>query len=358
MDWITTSPGFRYGQVGVAHQDSKARIDPGKSFSREEREAWERIMLCPQATLSVGAGNRAKEEAPDGARTCFERDRDRILHKSKSFRKLAGKTQVFVFPHDGVRTRLTHTLEVAQIATSIAQACRLNVPLAEAIALGHDCGHGPFGHASEDALMVFKKDHNHATFGADVVLAPLNLTQEVLDGVRNHSWSRPAPLTLEGEVVSWADRIAYVCHDFEDAVLSGICKLEDLPKEVVEVCGGTKGQQISSFVDGLICSAYTNGVLGLEESLMEALSIWRTFNYNNIYTVAQNEMLSKEIIHMLRGLVEYYAERIYNQNEDPLGSALEDVVTSTDRYVLFQAQRYLGINPRHLLTKYAYLVPA
>ena len=174
------------------------------------------------ATRGSGAGHRDRPEEPDPWRTCFERDRDRILH-APAFRRLAGKTQVFVFPDDHQRTRLTHALEVAQVATCIARACRLNVALTEAIALGHDCGHGPGGHASEDALSPYLDGgFDHAPWGADVSLAHLNLCSETLDGIRNHSWSRPAPSTPEGEVVSWADRVAYVCHDFEDAVKSGI----------------------------------------------------------------------------------------------------------------------------------------
>ena len=169
------------------------------------------------------------EEAPDPYRTCFERDRDRILH-SNAFRRLAGKTQVFVFPDDHQRTRLTHALEVAQVARSVSQTLGLNVALTEAIALGHDCGHGPGGHASEDALTPYVAEgYDHAVWGADVTLLPLNLCAETLDGVRNHSWSRPAPGTPEGEVVSWADRIAYVCHDFEDAVAAGIVSPDMLP---------------------------------------------------------------------------------------------------------------------------------
>ena len=193
--------------------------------------------MASTATRAHGAGNRAIEEDPDPYRTCFERDRDRILHAA-AFRRLAGKTQVFVFPADHQRTRMTHALEVAQIARSIAQALSLNVPLAEAMAIGHDCGHGPGGHASEDALSPFVDGgFDHAPWGADVTLQPLNLCAETLDGIRNHSWSLPAPATPEGEVVSWADRIAYVCHDFEDAVHAGIVTDDMLPRLVADRCG-------------------------------------------------------------------------------------------------------------------------
>ena len=212
----------------------RARTD---TFDRLAREKADDEAMAPLATRAWGAGDRARAEEPDPWRTCFERDRDRILH-APAFRRLAGKTQVFVFPDDHQRTRLTHALEVAQVATSVARALGLNVPLTEAIALGHDCGHGPGGHASEDALSPYVDGgYDHAVWGADETLISLNLCAETLDGVRNHSWSRPAPATPEGEVVSWADRIAYVCHDFEDAVAAGIVTPEMLPPLVAERCG-------------------------------------------------------------------------------------------------------------------------
>ncbi len=215
--------GHGDGTLRRAHVDATAKLGAADGFRREDREAAEDGLLAPGATRARGSGHRDRSEAPDEWRTCFERDRDRILHGTPAFRRLAGKTQVFIFPEDHQRTRLTHALEVAQVATGIARALRLNVALAEAIALGHDCGHGPFGHASEDAFTPYiAGGYDHAVWGADVVLAPLNLCTETLDGIRNHSWSRPAPATPEGEVVAWADRIAYVCHDFEDAVHAGI----------------------------------------------------------------------------------------------------------------------------------------
>ena len=189
----------------------------------------------PGATAASGRRPPARSPRPPiRRRTCFERDRDRILHAT-AFRRLAGKTQVFVFPADHQRTRLTHALEVAQVAGALARALRLNVALTEAIALGHDCGHGPGGHASEEALAPYLPGgFDHAEWGADVALAPLNLCAETLDGVRNHSWSRPSPATPEGEVVAWADRIAYVCHDFEDAVSAGVVAADDLPDTVAD----------------------------------------------------------------------------------------------------------------------------
>src|SRR6187401_1630920 len=231
--------GHLDGELVRAHSGSPVRPGPGPIVDRELSVQHERATLRGGSAFAEGAGHRAIAEEPDDERTCFERDRDRIVH-SNAFRRLAGKTQVFIFPADHQRTRLTHALEVAQVATSIARAARLNVALVEAIALGHDCGHGPGGHASEDALSPFVDGgYDHAVWGADVVLDDLNLCAQTLDGIRNHSWSRPAPSTPEGEVVSWADRIAYVCHDFEDAIEAGIATLDMLPEPVRAACGSS-----------------------------------------------------------------------------------------------------------------------
>src|SRR5262249_34511831 len=160
------------------------------------------------------------------------------------------KCQVYLAPEDDhLRTRMTHAVEVAQVATGIARAIGLCVPLTEAIALAHDCGHGPAGHASEEAFSPFVPGgYDHAVYGADATLAPLNLCVETLDGVRNHSWRRPAPSTPEGEVVAWADRIAYVCHDFADAVRAGVLVEGDLPAAVADVVGRSQSRQIGTFV--------------------------------------------------------------------------------------------------------------
>ncbi|PIF01977.1 MAG: deoxyguanosinetriphosphate triphosphohydrolase, partial [Propionibacterium sp.] len=162
--WATTMSGHGEGLV-TAHAGSHAGIEPGSSIKREAREEYERNNLNPKATMAAGAGNREIQEEPDLVRTCFERDRDRIVH-SPAFRRLAGKTQAVVAPKDHQRTRLTHALEVAQCATAIARSLNVNVTLADAIALGHDCGHGPGGHASEDAFDVFiPEGYDHAPWG-------------------------------------------------------------------------------------------------------------------------------------------------------------------------------------------------
>jgi dGTPase len=308
--WASTMGGHGGGSAIVrrAHADSHAKVGGVRApLCREEREAAEDLHLADGATRARGAGARAVEEAPDPLRTCFERDRDRVLHSS-AFRRLAGKTQVFVFPDDHQRTRLTHAIEVAQVAVSIARALRLNVALAEAIALAHDCGHGPGGHASEDALDPYvEQGYDHAVWGADVVLAQLNLCAETLDGVRNHSWSRPAPMTPEGEVVSWADRIAYVCHDFEDATAAGLLTPDDLPAAVRERCGASRRLQLKTFIGAMVDATARTGEIGMAEEDAEALAHLRLFNYEHIYLRPSSVDQGNRVIRLLRALVEHYA---------------------------------------------------
>jgi len=313
--WAATMGGYAGSSdnVTVAHQNSSATVGPFLTDhgvpggALRQREAQLETLLAPGATRSQGAGHRAIEEEPDEFRTCFERDRDRILHSS-AFRRLAGKTQVFIFPDDHMRTRLTHALEVAQVATGIARPLGLNVALTEAIALGHDCGHGPGGHASEEALDPFVDEgFDHATWGADVSLAPLNLCLETLDGIRNHSWSHPAPRTPEGEVVSWADRIAYVCHDFEDAVSAGVVTTEELPAIVGERCGLRRREQLGAFIKAVIHTVQETGVIGMDTPHAEALSAFRAFNYETIYLRDASRHQASAVVGMLRGLVEFYS---------------------------------------------------
>jgi len=345
--------------VRVAHADSVAAIAPGEARGREVREADEDAAMTGAATRARGAGNRLHPEEPDPLRTCFERDRDRILHAA-TFRRLAGKTQVFIFPEDHQRTRLTHALEVAQIATSVARAANLNVALVEAIALGHDCGHGPGGHASEDALSPYVAGgYDHAVWGADVALAPLNLCAETLDGIRNHSWSRPAPATPEGEVVSWADRIAYVCHDFEDAVSAGIVTATMLPAEVRERCGASRSAQLGAFVGGMLEAIAATGRIGMVEDRAEALAAFRAHNYERIYlrpaSVSQGEAVSR----VLRALVEHFADRptllpaaseLAPGSAEALIAAVTYVAGMTDRFAFTTAVAELGWNPDELPT--------
>ena len=199
---------------------------------------------------------------------------------------------------------------MAQVATSIARAVGVNVALAEAIALGHDCGHGPGGHASEDAFDAFVPGgYDHGPWGADVVLTGLNLCLETLDGIRNHSWSRPAPATVEGEIVSWADRIAYCAHDLEDAVHSGIVAPGDLPAAVVEVCGTSRREQLNTFVRAVVRTVDEHGEVGMPPTEAAALAGLRAFNYERIYVRPASVAQSRAVIDVLRALVEHYVAR-------------------------------------------------
>jgi dGTPase len=337
--------------VRRAHADSHAVVGRLAIADRAVREERDAEQLAPGATVAVGAGDRAVEEEADPWRTCFERDRDRIVHGT-AFRRLAGKTQVFVHPADHQRTRLTHALEVAQVAVSVARACRLNVALAEAIALGHDCGHGPFGHASEDALAPFVDGgYDHATWGADVVLEPLNLCRETLDGIRNHSWSRPAPGTPEGEVVSWADRIAYLCHDFEDAVHAGVVRPDELPEEVARRCGHSRRAQLRAFIEALVDTTAATGSVSMDPAHADALTAFRSFNYERIYLRPESTAQAAVVARLLGDLVDWYrgdpsrlvaAGRALDADADLGREAVAFVGGMTDRYALTQAVEHLG----------------
>jgi dGTPase len=350
--WASTMAGYAVDVVRLAHADSSAAVG-SRVVGRAEREAAEQALLAPGATQALGAGRRAVDEAPDPLRTCFERDRDRILHVS-AFRRLAGKTQVFVFPDDHQRTRLTHALEVAQVAAAVARALGLNVALTEAIALGHDCGHGPGGHASEDALSPYLAEgYDHAVWGADVVLSPLNLCHETLDGIRNHSWSRPAPATPEGEVVSWADRVAYVCHDFEDAVAAGVVSPDMLPAEVRASCGGRRSRQLGSFVAAMVSATSATGRVGMEPAFADSLAAFRRFNYEHIYLRPASMAQAASVVAVLQALVEHYADRPNHLPEgrrsgleaggpEALRAAVTYVAGMTDRFACQQAVGLLG----------------
>jgi dGTPase len=341
--------GFDAGDVVLAHSSSRATVTvedaevprdgATRLVDRARREEREASLLAREATRSSGAGHRRVDEEPDHFRTCFERDRDRILHSS-AFRRLAGKTQVFVYPEDHQRTRLTHALEVAQIAGGIARAVGLNVTLAEAIALGHDCGHGPGGHASEDALDPYLAGgFDHAPWGAEVSLAALNLCDETLDGIANHSWSRPAPRTPEGEVVSWADRIGYVCHDFEDAVNAGIVKVTELPDVVAERCGMRRGEQLGAFIDAMVATIAASGVVGMDADDAEALAAFRAFNYDHIYLRDESIEQGHSVVRVLRALVEHFAEHP-DEVPDHLGSGSSDATFEAVRYVAGMTDRF------------------
>ncbi len=353
VEWGTTMRGHKLDGVELAHADTHVAVEPGPALERAVREQIEDESMRAGATRSHGAGDRDVEEAPDRTRTCFERDRDRILHAT-AFRRLAGKTQVFVFPDDHQRTRLTHALEVAQVARSVSRALGLNVPLTEAIALGHDCGHGPGGHSSEDALSPYLDGgFDHAVWGADVTLRPLNLCAETLDGIRNHSWSRPASSTPEAEVVSWADRIAYVCHDFEDAANSGVVRTDELPDEVLDFCGASRRTQLAGFIASMLDATERTGRIGMTPEGATALAAFRSFNYQQIYLRAESREQARRVVAVLQALVEHLTAdptrlppRLITDDSDAgvRHAAVAWVAGMTDRYAMHAAQEWLGFS--------------
>ena len=355
--------GGRRGGLVLAHKDSDGSVGETRIYGREEREASLFAKLAPKATRSSGSGNRGESEEPDPVRTCFEKDADRIRY-STAFRRLAGKCQVFVAPkNDHLRNRLTHALEVAQVALSVAKIVGLNEHLVEAIAIGHDCGHGPTGHSCEEALGIYlPSGFDHAPYGADVTLAGLNLCSETLDGIRNHSWKRPAPGTPEGELISICDRISYVCHDFADASVAGIVTLDDLPSIVKEKAGVSHSDQIGYFVSKLAGSIATHGVVALDEESAGVLDAFRTMNFERIYLRPASMDQARRSVRLLRALCEHFidmpgqipdvAERKVDHPSNNAEAAAELAVRyvsgMTDRYALNLGVELLGLSPSDL----------
>jgi dGTPase len=348
--------------VASAHAGVDAVVG-APPVSREDRERELDAWLAPGATRPSGAGRRARPEEPDPYRLCFERDLDRIKH-SRPFRRLAGKCQVFIAPeNDHLRTRLTHALEVAQVATSIARAARLCEPLTEAIALAHDIGHGPAGHTAEDAFGPYLEGgYDHAVWGADVVLAPLNLCAETLDGVRNGPWRRPPPSTPEAEAVAWADRIAYLCHDFVDACDAGIVVADQLPSGIRSVIGVEQRTQIGTFIGAVLEAVEATGRVGMVEPYASALLAFRAWNYEHIYLRPAAERQRERAIALLRGLVEFFVDApqrlpaVADGSVPAPGSgskeaarlAVEYVAGMTDRFALGLGVELLGWRPEDL----------
>ena len=320
---------------------------------RERIEAEERTLLAPGATLAANSLGREREEAPDEVRTCFMRDRDRIIH-CKAFRRLKHKTQVFLSPEgDHYRTRLTHTLEVAQISRTVARALRLNEDLAEAIALGHDLGHTPFGHAGERALSeALGKPFNHNEQSLRVVRLlekegkGLNLTREVLDGIVCHTGSKTAD-TPEGRIVRYADRIAYINHDIDDAVRAGVLSEEDMPFDIKLALGSTHSRRIAALVNAMIDFGQKTGEIGMDDRTAGLMNDLRDFMFEEVYQnpVAKGEEGKSEAI--VRYLYEHFvqdanrlpAEYWAIADRDGLPTAVCDYIAGmTDRYAVMVYQ--------------------
>lgn len=283
---------------------------------REGLEQWEKEYLSPYAMLSMNSRGRGKPEEQCDIRPVFQRDRDRIIH-SKSFRRLKDKTQVFLTPEgDHYRTRLTHTLEVSQNARTIAKALQLNEDLVEAIALGHDLGHTPFGHAGERALnrvCPYGFSHNEQSVRTVELIEKngqgINLTYEVKDGILNHQTSGKA-CTLEGRVVRFSDKIAYIHHDMDDAIRGGILKESDVPKEIGEVIGFSCGARLDFFIHDIVTSSRGKDDIMMSPDVADAMQKLRDFMFKNVYQnpVAKSEEGKAEAL--IETLYEYYLEHI------------------------------------------------
>jgi len=324
---------------------------PGPPFRLADRAARERAeeLLAPAAARSVATRGRARPEPEDGLRTAYERDRDRILH-AKAFRRLKHKTQVFLHPDgDHFVTRLTHTLQVTQVARSLATALSLNETLAEAIALAHDVGHSPFGHIGEDALDPYVAGGwHHAAQGVRIVevLEDLNLTWEVRDGVRAHSWKiTPPPSTREGECVRYADRIGYLSHDALDAVRAGVLRVGSLPARTRSVFGepgsAMVGAMIEAVVDGSLSPANTTGAVVMAPDALDAMHELRVFMFERVYESDTAAGQKNVAIDVIRRLVDHHLAHpelipaSYRDTEADVLTQVVDYVTGmTDRFAL------------------------
>jgi dGTPase len=320
---------------------------------RERIERIERDTLSPYATPSSGTKGRERAEPSDPLRTAFQRDRDRIVH-TKAFRRLKEKTQVFVAPQgDHYRVRLTHTIEVAQIARTTARALALNEDLTEAIALGHDLGHTPFGHLGEQALTPFLGRpfrHNEQSLRVVDHLENdgrgLNLTWEVRDGIVNHPWSMPTPSTLEAQVVRFADRIAYVNHDVDDALRAEVVTEDELPARTLEILGRTEAVRINTLVSDLVTTSEGSPEVALSESVFHAMDELRDFMFDRVYLRENARHEQDKAIGLVRALFAHYLEHPedvpeeYHRGPGDLATRVADYIAGmTDRYAVTVYER-------------------
>ena len=277
---------------------------------REQLEEREVQYLSPYAARSRESRGRMRDEPQCDIRPVFQRDRDRILH-CKSFRRLKQKTQVFLLPSgDHYRTRLTHTLEVSQNARTIAKALRLNEDLAEAIALGHDLGHTPFGHAGERALnTVYHFSHNRQSLRVVDCIEKqgrgLNLTWEVRDGILNHQ-TAGHPHTLEGQVVRISDKLAYIYHDMDDAIRGGILTEEDIPPDIRNILGNSCKERLNKLIHDVITSSTDRPVISMSPAVEKAMADLRAFMFENVYLNPKAKGEENKAVHMVEQLFDYY----------------------------------------------------
>ena len=323
---------------------------------RKNLERMEEISLSPFATLSVNSRGRDREEPQCDIRPVFQRDRDRILH-CKSFRRLKHKTQVFLSPKgDHYRTRLTHTLEVSQNARTIAKALRLNEDLVEAIALGHDLGHTPFGHAGERILNELCEEgyrHNEQSVRIVEKLEKdgkgLNLTWEVRDGILNHQTSM-MPHTLEGKIVRLSDKIAYINHDIDDAIPAKVMSEEDIPLEIRKVLGMTTKERLNTLIHNIIMNSMGKNDIVMSEEIGGAMQDLRKFMFQKVYTnpaakgeEAKAERLLCELYAHYMGHIEILPEqyqRMHSEGEKKERVVCDYISGMTDQYAVAKYREF------------------
>ena len=317
----------------------------------ERRQELEKVMLSEKAAFAINSKGRLREEPECEIRTCFQRDIDRITH-SKAFRRLKHKTQVFLHPEgDHYRTRLTHTLEVARIARTISRALQLNEDLTESIALGHDLGHTPFGHAGERALSEIMKNHGgflHNEQSLRVVDAiekdgmGLNLTDEVRDGIVHHT-GKIRPYTLEGRIVRISDRAAYTNHDMDDAIRAGLLEESDIPAEITCALGESYSERIDTFVKSVIETSAGLAEIAPGPTANFALDSFHSFLFQNVYSNMTAKSEETKVFGILKGIFGYYVdnseklpeEYLKISERDGLMRAVCDYVSGmTDKYAI------------------------
>lgn len=311
---------------------------------REEIEEREDVFLSPFAAKSKDAIRDTYEEEDD-LRTAFQRDRDRIIH-SKCFRRLKHKTQVYIAPGDHYRTRMTHTLEVGQIGRTIGRALRLNEDLVEAIAMGHDVGHTPFGHVGEYALrdLVGHFNHNEQSLRMVEVLEKnhqgLNLTTAVRDGILGHTGDH-LPKTLEGQIIRIADRIAYLCHDFDDAQRAGMMTVKDVPSDIRAVLGQSPSEMITAMVRDIVESSMDKNRISMSKPIEEAMNEFRKFMFSHVYLAPDLMPDRAKATHVVKHLFTHFMEYPDDMEEKfhPFGlysttDVVDYVAGLTDQYAL------------------------
>jgi dGTPase len=323
--------------------------------TRETREVEEIERLAPAAQRSAESRGRARPEPADRMRTVFERDRDRIMH-SKAFRRLKHKTQVFVNPEDDHHvTRLTHTIQVTQIARALAAALSLNEALAEAIALGHDVGHSPFGHTGEEALSPYfptTGGWHHAAQSVRVyeVLEDLNLSWEVRDGIRAHSWRiEPPPVTAEALCVRYADRIAYLTHDALDAMRAGLLEPDDFPLAMRARFGPAGSPWIGGMIDAVIDGSLATGEIRMDEATLVDMNELRDFMFERVYLAPSQRRHHEQAVEVIRRLMDHHLDHpgdlppsFRATDADRVTQAADYVAGMTDRFALRTHERLFG----------------